>query len=87
MKLTKIFLSIAMLSTIMMAAGEAGSYSKYNKEVDLKDCRADKTTCRNDCNKNRKLYANINSCYTICETNYRDCAKMAYEEEKLYTKE
>ena len=87
MKLGKIFLSIAVVSTLMMAAGDAGSYGKYNKDVDLKDCSTDRSVCKKECNKNKKLYSNINTCYSICEKNYKACAGMAYEEEKLYTKE
>ena len=79
MKLIKIILAVVMLSTLLVAA-------KYNKEKDLKDCANDKSICMKECNKNRKLYENINSCYLICKTNNDTCVKMAEEEAKLYIK-
>ncbi len=81
MKLRKIFLAMAVLSTLLIAD------SSYKKDGDLKDCKVEKTACEKECNKNKNLYADIKTCYSICKTNYAGCSGMAYEEEKLYTKD
>ena len=71
---------------VLTALALVSLFSVAQENENMKLCRDDHKNCMADCEANKKLYPNLQDCYTICKDNFDKCKSVIKTEESLSKK-